>query len=283
MASGSHYKIICALCKKSDETKITGPLSSKGSISAHRNCLLFASGIYCKKSPIFDDLFGFEVEDVKKELKRGRRLSCHLCKKIGATAGCDVRRCKRSYHYPCAIEGHARTTEDPSKGRYVLFCKLHDPESKKPRSAGGKRPDLKRPERRDSNSSTGSSQGRESPVVLDSGVSTSPGCPVAADASDVSNTMNFQSSAALFWSRCNEVGWTKEIFSDLVSQLNSVGERVQSKEASQQEYDVALKVLGVSGQLPCIVSQLEQDLEKEEQDLQRKKATLRHAKAVLGV
>ncbi|RXN29004.1 proteoglycan 4-like isoform X4 [Labeo rohita] len=312
--SQAQIKITCALCETSDETEITGPLSSKESISAHQNCLLFASGIYCQNSPTFDDLFGFEVEDVKKELKRGRRLvvreegvnhclrfwlckninpsttetdddtdidseesesllltktyritvpctvimdsgtsehslepsspaggapaavctspgsvttpehketpspraqttdpvssgtiysmstldyfidgpsdqpaspqhssptvdvpavstsavqtisasplkserlpvlssragissspgrpaaadasdSCHRCKKIGATAGCEVGRCKRSYHYPCAIEDDAISIEDSSKGRYVLFCKLHDPESKKP-------------------------------------------------------------------------------------------------------------------------------------------------------
>ncbi|XP_073701167.1 PHD finger protein 11-like [Garra rufa] len=266
MESGSQNKIICVLCKKSDETEVTGPLSSKESISAHQNCLLYASAIICNISPTYDDLFGFEVEDVKKELRRGRRLSCHRCKKIGATAGCDEKRCKRSYHYPCAIEDHARTIEDPSAG-----------------SVDGERPDLKMPEKRDSDSSSGSSEMEESPVVLDSGVSSSPARPAPADASDVGATVNSGSSAAIFWTRCNEAMWTKEIFSDLVSQLSSLGERVQSQEASQQDYDVALKVLGASGRLPCIVSKLEKDLEKQKQDLQRKKAALRDAKAVLGV
>ncbi|KAL1267797.1 hypothetical protein QQF64_033160 [Cirrhinus molitorella] len=512
--SQSQNKIICALCEKSDETEDTGTLSSKGSISAHQNCLLYSSGLYCKNSPTYDDLFGFEVEDVKKELRRGRRLSCYRCKKNGATAGCDVKRCKRSYHYPCAIEDHARINEE----RFILFCKLHDPESKRPNSADGERPDQKKPERRDSDSSTGSSEvslskkkKRMSPIVLDcesdtedctppnqnnhstpdpkskrhcarpspsttgslksaqkdcgsadspgelhsrqstpvpkttrqrekpnpstteadddtdidsdesqslspsktyqitvpctvfmdSGLSaesenslehsspagaapaamcTSPGSvttpknketpftsrtsppprdanndpvsqgciysmptqdyfiddpsgqlespqhssptvdvpavstsavqtlsashvkskrlrvlsppavvssstgrPAPADSSDVGTKVNSESSAAIFWTRCNEAGWTKEIFSDLVSQLSSLGERVQSQEACQQDYDVALKVLGTSGQLPCIVTQLEQDLEKQERGLQRKKAALRDAKAVLGV
>ncbi|XP_016298460.1 uncharacterized protein LOC107655483 isoform X3 [Sinocyclocheilus anshuiensis] len=115
------------------------------------------------------------------------------------------------------------------------------------------------------------------------GVSSSPGRPAAADASDVGTTEKSQSSAAIFWTRCNEAGWTKEVFSELVSQLSSLGERVQSQEASHQDYDVALKVLLASGQLPCIFTQLEQDLEKQERDLQRKKAALRDAKAVLGV
>ncbi|KAK2904977.1 hypothetical protein Q8A67_006776 [Cirrhinus molitorella] len=582
MGSGSQNKIVCALCEKSDETKITGALSSKEKISAHQNCLLFASGIYCKISPTYDDLFGFEVGDVKKELRRGRRLSCHLCKKIGATAGCDVKRCKRSYHYPCAIEDNARTIEDPSEGSYILFCELHDPESKKTRSPDGRRHGMKKPERRDSDSSTGLSEKSEVYIVLDSdddddnesmhalvktedctspnknnqstpdpegkrpcagpspsttgslnrgltstpmacgsadspgelhgkriydsptqspevetprrkkvkriesddesptthrvvapavsdpkdsvlpkqpnpstpvpqktrpcekpnpstgqtteadddtdidsdesqsllsskmykitvpctvimdsgpsaeseyglepsspagaapaamctspgsvtvpehketpstsrtspppraatndpvsqgtiysmctldeifdgpsgqpespqhssptvdvpavstsavqtlstshfkseqlrvlspsaGVSSSPGLPAEADASDVGTKVNSESSAAIFWTRCNKAGWTEGIFSDLVSQLSSLGQRVQSQEASQQDYDVAFKVLGASGRLPSIVTQLEQDLEKDERDLQRKKEALRDAKAVLGV
>ncbi|XP_058642542.1 mucin-2 isoform X2 [Onychostoma macrolepis] len=576
-------KIICALCEKSDETEITGPLSSKGNISAHQNCLLFASGIYCKNSPTYDDLFGFDVDDVKKELKRGKRLLCHHCKKNGATAGCDVKRCKRSYHYPCAIEDRGRALED----RFILFCKLHDPESPQKSLPDGRRPNMKRPDRRDSDSSTGSSEvslpkkkknscfldsdeeieymyapvqsdiedctppnqnnpstpdpeskrpcaepspsttgslnltsaqkacgsadnpgesrGRskyypymyractfrslkvgtlrkgknktnldsddESPtstdlvvapgvsdledsvlqkqpswstpvpkktrlceklnpsttadddtdidseesqsllplkpyritipcsVILDSGpsaesehslepsspvgaapaavstssgsvtapehketpstnrtsppptapstepvspgtiysmatldyftcdpsgqagspqhssptvdvpellissvqtisasrfkseqlpvtppagVSSSPGRPTAADASGVGTTVSSK-CATIFWTRCNEAGWTKEIFSELVSQLSSLGERVQSQKASHQDYDVALKVLGASGRLPCIITQLQQDLEKQEQDLQKKKAALRDAKAVLDV
>lgn len=459
-------KIICALCEKSDETEITGPLNSKGNISAHQNCLLFASGIYCKNSPTYDDLFGFDVEDVKKELKRGKRLLCHHCKKNGATAGCDVKRCKRSYHYPCALEDRGRAVEDSTKGSFKVFCDLHDPESKKISSPDGRRPNMKRPDRRDSDSSTGSSEvslskkkktvsfslldsddeiesmyapvqsdiedctppnqnnpsstpdpkskrpcaepspsttgslnltsaqkacgsadnpgelhGRRSTpvpkktrpcvklnpstteadddtdidseesqsllpsktyritipcsVILDSGLSAesehslepsspvgaapaavstspgsvtapehketpstnrtsppprapttepvSPGRPAAADASDVGTTVKSESSATIFWTRCNEAGWTKEIFSELVSQLSSLGERAQSQKASHQDYDVALKVLGASGRLPCIITQLEQDLEKQEQDLQRKKAALRDVKAVLDV
>uniref|UniRef100_A0A8C1GVX6 PHD finger protein 11 n=1 Tax=Cyprinus carpio TaxID=7962 RepID=A0A8C1GVX6_CYPCA len=543
----SQNKVSCVLCEKSDETQITGPLSSKEGTSAHENCLLYASGIYCKTSPTYDDLFGFAVEDVKEEQRRGKRLLCHHCKKNGATAGCDLKRCKRSYHFPCAMEARATVDEDIDKGRFKLFCELHDPKSKKTRSPDSRRSELKRPDRRDSHSSTGSSEvsvskrKRNSPIVIDSdddiedtlnpiyapleeyiedrkspnqynqsnpdpeskrpcarpspstagslkegstsdqkpcgsaggsgelhsrrvydspvrsaevetpkrkkikyiidsddesptstdrvvapavsateesmlpkqpsqstpvpektraceelnpstteaddddtdietydsqsllqpekyritvpcrvimdtgslaeseysleasspagaaptamctspgsvaapeleetpstsrtspppraqttdpvspgttdptpnqdqasdgptGVSSSPGRPASADASDEGTKVKSKSSAAIFWTRCNEAGWTKEVFSKLVSQLSSLGERVQSQEASHQDYDVALKVLMASGQLPCIFTQLEQELEKQERDLQRKKAALRDAKAVL--
>ncbi|KAL6485204.1 hypothetical protein MHYP_G00072490 [Metynnis hypsauchen] len=121
----------CILCDLADENETTGPLSSKREISAHQNCLIFSSGIYCKNSPSFDDLFGFDVNDVRQEFIRGRKLKCHRCGKRGATAGCEMRRCKRSYHYPCAIEDDARVVEKISKGFFTLYCVKHDPKRNK--------------------------------------------------------------------------------------------------------------------------------------------------------
>lgn len=118
-------KVKCALCQRAEETKITGALSTKDDVTAHQNCLLFSSGICCRDSPLFDDLFGFSAEDVLDEVKRGNKLPCHYCKKKGATAGCEVKRCKKSYHYPCAIQDGAKTDEDADNGRYVLYCSKH--------------------------------------------------------------------------------------------------------------------------------------------------------------
>uniref|UniRef100_A0AAQ6APJ1 PHD-type domain-containing protein n=1 Tax=Amphiprion ocellaris TaxID=80972 RepID=A0AAQ6APJ1_AMPOC len=117
--------VSCALCQRSNETKITGALSTKAEVTAHENCLFFSSGICCENSPEFDDLFGFSVEDVLKEVKRGNKLLCHYCKKKGATAGCEVKRCKKSYHYPCAVKDGAKTIEDEQNGCYGLYCLKH--------------------------------------------------------------------------------------------------------------------------------------------------------------
>ncbi|XP_051259832.1 dentin sialophosphoprotein isoform X2 [Dicentrarchus labrax] len=122
---GHGRTVACVLCKRSDETKITGALSTKDQVTAHQNCLLFSAGIYCRDSPEFDDLFGFSVEDVMNEVKRGGKLACSKCKKKGATAGCEVRRCKKSYHYPCAVQEGAKTIEDDDKGKYGLYCFYH--------------------------------------------------------------------------------------------------------------------------------------------------------------
>nr|XP_020504017.1 flocculation protein FLO11-like [Labrus bergylta] len=120
MANGG--RVCCILCGRSEETKVTGPLSTKCEVTAHQNCLLFASGIYCQESPLHDDLFGFFVHDVMDEVKRGKKLKCHHCKRSGATAGCGNSRCKKSYHYPCAVEEGVRTDEDIKNGKYELYC-----------------------------------------------------------------------------------------------------------------------------------------------------------------
>ncbi|KAF1382745.1 hypothetical protein PFLUV_G00146950 [Perca fluviatilis] len=122
-------KVCCVLCQRSEETEITGPLSTNDEVTAHQNCLLFSSGLYCRNSPQFDDLFGFFVEDVLSEVKRGSKLICSLCKLKGATAGCEVRRCKKSYHYPCAVQDHAEIVEDADRGEYGLYCPNHSPQT----------------------------------------------------------------------------------------------------------------------------------------------------------
>ncbi|KAA8587970.1 hypothetical protein FQN60_001164 [Etheostoma spectabile] len=118
-------KVCCVLCQRSEETTITGPLSTNNEVTAHQNCLLFSSGLFCRNSPQFDDLFGFFVEDVLSEVKRGSKLICNKCKLKGATAGCEVGRCKKSYHYPCAVKAKATVVEDADRGKYGLYCYNH--------------------------------------------------------------------------------------------------------------------------------------------------------------
>ncbi|KAM9710134.1 uncharacterized protein phf11 isoform 2-T2 [Menidia menidia] len=90
---------------------------------------LFSSGIFCTDSPLLDDLFGFSVDDVLDEVKRGSRLLCYHCKKKGATAGCENKRCKKSFHYPCAVQGGAEIFEDHQHGKFGLYCLKHRKQS----------------------------------------------------------------------------------------------------------------------------------------------------------
>ncbi|XP_056279725.1 G2/M phase-specific E3 ubiquitin-protein ligase-like isoform X5 [Pseudoliparis swirei] len=118
-------RVSCVLCLRRDETQQTGALATKDEVTAHQNCLLFSSGLFCRNSPQFDDLFGFDVDDVLTEVKRGSKLMCNKCKKKGATAGCEVKRCKKSYHYPCAVQDGAHSVEDAAQGEFGLYCFKH--------------------------------------------------------------------------------------------------------------------------------------------------------------
>lgn len=119
----SANSLVCVLCRTSDEEdQITGTLSTKQDITAHQNCLLYSSGLVCRESPQLDDLFGFSVSDVLKEIKRGSKLKCHKCDKKGATVGCENKRCKKSFHYPCAVKAGAHNVDDITTGSFVLYC-----------------------------------------------------------------------------------------------------------------------------------------------------------------
>ncbi|XP_060731687.1 uncharacterized protein phf11 isoform X1 [Tachysurus vachellii] len=473
----SSSDLLCCLCKRADETDITGPLSCKHGTAAHQNCLLYASGIYCKNSPTYDDLFGFDVDDVENEARRGRKLKCHFCSKTGATAGCEVRSCKRSYHFPCAHKAQAVHVEDTKSGLFRLYCAKHNPDtcnvennrdgkekdaeslpsssdaksSKDNNHRGSEENEMLRRRKRSYNEVYSDSDetdmdcapiesdfedntppdknkqpaldsehrskqhrkvvtfadddmNRDSvlvskclielyhednvpfTVITDSGTSvesvtenspeplcSSPPSPAdtglskmdksfCASADDIIVSPNphlptspspdsppleilkeilnkevsvkiercasrnepplqmsfhdetpgshskrphdrpldltspggcsqipdpvgdvgvSDSAAALFWRRCNEVGCTKAIFTQLTRQLSSLAEKVKNQHATQQDHAVSLRILEASGRLPDIFRQMEQDFEDQERQLKRKRQALRDAKAVL--
>uniref|UniRef100_A0A8C2SCZ1 PHD-type domain-containing protein n=1 Tax=Capra hircus TaxID=9925 RepID=A0A8C2SCZ1_CAPHI len=67
----------------------------------------------------------FDVESVKKEIKRGRKLKCTFCGKKGATVGCDLKSCFKNYHFFCAKNDHAVLQADGHRGIYKVFCQQH--------------------------------------------------------------------------------------------------------------------------------------------------------------
>ncbi|XP_030058267.1 uncharacterized protein LOC115469612 [Microcaecilia unicolor] len=55
----------------------------------------------------------------------GKCRRCFKCKAIGATVGCDVEDCRRTYHYLCAKESKAEIVEDVNNGIYKIYCRDH--------------------------------------------------------------------------------------------------------------------------------------------------------------
>ncbi|KAM3936180.1 uncharacterized protein RB166_003300 [Leptodactylus fuscus] len=117
----------CVFCKKSEENEVTGKLQKTpdGKIVAHYNCMVYCPSLVPKKSLIGIQGFEFDIKDLKAEIKRGKKLSCGICKRRGATVGCDIKSCTKTYHYACLVK--AKGFPDPKN--YVVYCKDHKPDN----------------------------------------------------------------------------------------------------------------------------------------------------------
>uniref|UniRef100_A0AAV2MM54 PHD-type domain-containing protein n=1 Tax=Knipowitschia caucasica TaxID=637954 RepID=A0AAV2MM54_KNICA len=115
----------CAFCR-TNRDKECGQLllSDSQKVAAHHKCMLFSSALVSSPSEN-ENIGGFSVDDVKKEIKRGSKLMCSSCHRPGATIGCDVKTCRRTYHYYCALKDKAQTKENPSQGIYLVYCRKH--------------------------------------------------------------------------------------------------------------------------------------------------------------
>ncbi|KAK7879769.1 hypothetical protein WMY93_033559 [Mugilogobius chulae] len=116
----------CALCGFTDDDpailgeKVQVPELKR---SVHYFCLLTSCGIY-QKGQQNQGVFGFLLNDIKKEMRRSSRLRCSGCKHKGATVGCFVSRCRKKVHFPCA-----RRLEFVSQFTcpFPSFCPDHSP------------------------------------------------------------------------------------------------------------------------------------------------------------
>ncbi|XP_035525570.1 PHD finger protein 6 isoform X2 [Morone saxatilis] len=115
----------CAFCR-TNRDKECGQLlmSDSQKVAAHHKCMLFSSALVTSHSDS-ENIGGFSIEDVKKEIKRGNKLMCSSCHRPGATIGCDVKTCRRTYHYYCALKDKAQIKENPSQGIYLVYCRKH--------------------------------------------------------------------------------------------------------------------------------------------------------------
>ncbi|XP_052770937.1 uncharacterized protein LOC128210607 isoform X2 [Mya arenaria] len=101
----------CGFCHTGEENDtLCGTLhrdTLKGNtVCAHHKCMQYSALLVQYKT---DGFGGFKKTDVVKEIKRGKKLACHICKadknkklhKTGATSGCALASCKKTFHYLC--------------------------------------------------------------------------------------------------------------------------------------------------------------------------------------
>ncbi|KAM4702072.1 uncharacterized protein O3C94_003017 [Discoglossus pictus] len=117
---------MCNFCHQREQNQETGPLlkTPDDKITAHENCMLYSPAVVSGKQGS-DVLGGYDVESVQKEIKRGKRMVCYLCGKTGATVGCNIKSCKKTYHYLCVPKAGGEYITDESKEIYIILCLKH--------------------------------------------------------------------------------------------------------------------------------------------------------------
>mmetsp|Transcript_35949 Transcript_35949/g.143702 ORF Transcript_35949/g.143702 Transcript_35949/m.143702 type:complete len:401 (-) Transcript_35949:1517-2719(-) len=116
---GAHCGLCPPLEREEEEqlmTELVGPFPKRdGSMSlfVHLECLLWAPEVYT------DGHGNFRM--VYEVYNRGRKLVCATCGVKGATIGCYVESCRKSYHFACLKKGSCRLVEE----HFVCFCPKH--------------------------------------------------------------------------------------------------------------------------------------------------------------
>ncbi|XP_055989585.1 G2/M phase-specific E3 ubiquitin-protein ligase isoform X1 [Sorex fumeus] len=123
---GDSQNLACVFCRKNEDCPNKygeKKINEKWNLAVHYYCLLMSSGIW-QRGKEEEGLYGFLLEDIRKEVNRASKLKCSVCKKNGASIGCVAPRCKRSYHFPCGLE---RECIFQFTGNFASFCWHHRP------------------------------------------------------------------------------------------------------------------------------------------------------------
>ncbi|XP_045143889.1 G2/M phase-specific E3 ubiquitin-protein ligase isoform X1 [Echinops telfairi] len=124
--SDDSQNLACVFCRKNDDCPNEygeKKTNEKWNLTVHYYCLLMSSGIW-QRGKEEEGVYGFLIEDIRKEVNRASKLKCSVCKKNGASIGCVAPRCKRSYHFPCGLQ---RECIFQFTGNFKSFCWHHRP------------------------------------------------------------------------------------------------------------------------------------------------------------
>ncbi|XP_078030723.1 uncharacterized protein LOC144458310 [Epinephelus lanceolatus] len=94
--------------------------------------------------------------------------------------------------------------------------------------------------------------------------------PPMGPPSDPEPTIN----ATSFWRSCNVAGCTQAIFTGFINEMNDISSRIQSDQASQEDYDFALSVMTVSGKLAELVAKQQEEIQRKQVELQKVAAAM---------
>ena len=105
--------VVCKLCQKPGDAGEGGRmLFVEPGCWAHVNCLAWSSEVV--------ETVAGDLTKVHSMLQRTRKIGCAHCGQPGASIGCNVHRCKRSFHLPCLGPAGALVLADRR-----VYCEDH--------------------------------------------------------------------------------------------------------------------------------------------------------------
>lgn len=128
MEAENQKDIKCGFCHLGVEAEpVCGKLHHDNkNTSAHDKCMQYSADLVQYK---FTSFGGFKINKVEKEIRRGNRLKCSICKTdksrqgkwLGATAGCAISKCSKTFHYYCAELDDVAITERSKNSTIVMY------------------------------------------------------------------------------------------------------------------------------------------------------------------
>ncbi|XP_077781480.1 histone-lysine N-methyltransferase SETDB2 [Podarcis muralis] len=243
----------CAFCPDDEECAIMYVAEGQN-LAVHQDCLLYSSGFVESEEHNPENLdIRFDVASVTSEIKRGKRLICNFCRKKGATVGCEIKNCRRSYHYFCALCDDAAIETDEIQGIYRVFCPNHDPVKKTSfydeDSKKGRPPIL-------INSSCSGKKMNDNETVAEESLQ------------QVLKRKNDQQKVRIdFLRKCKQAGLLDEIFEEMLDTLHLAQEKLMDDNTSEAEYEETVMSLFDCGLFENILATAHSGTEEKIQQL----------------
>ncbi|MBZ3890629.1 PHD finger protein 11 [Sciurus carolinensis] len=220
-------KRTCALCPKDLEYSVLYFAQSEN-IAAHECCLLYSSALVeCEDHDPCNYDRNFDVESVKKEIQRGRKLKCTLCRERGATVGCDLKTCAKNYHFFCAKKDNAFPQADGAQGIYKVLCRHHAPRS----STNAQSADFSRVKGK---------RGRKKSLPTGIHVLPPETTPFNRFVKPMKEKHSSYPDAIVkmpFLKKCKEAGLLNDLFEEILDKLHLIQERLMDETTSESEYE----------------------------------------------
>ncbi|NXT39507.1 PHF11 protein, partial [Pelecanoides urinatrix] len=233
----------CAFCSEGEAGSVMY-IAKEEKIAAHQDCLLFSSGFVESEEYNPDNLdIRFDVTSVLKELKRGKRLMCHFCRKKGATVGCEERACRRSYHYFCALCDDAAIETDEVNGVYRYLTKYFLTNYWQGFGGGVRKRDLKIVK-------------RVKPMQLSSGSLLYKSVCFCVFTVQID-----------FLRKCKQAGLLDDIFEEMLDTLHLAQEKLMDDNTSETEYEETVMSLFDCGLFENILTNIHSGTEEKIQEL----------------